>query len=140
MKKAIILTTLTSILLAAGSVAMAKSTLPGFQDNFNVAIYASSITPTIETIDTKGGIVAENLSCDETGCHFSTTDHDSGDAGVVTMRVGDPTGPYCDLTVIDGAWQQSATVDSSCHNGAKASDTTQNAHEYNLSMFMDSKA
>ncbi len=116
---------------------------PGFSDNFTVTV-ANGIPASIENLGQTGTIYQNKIKpfgCNPSSqggtCLFSITDNDTwGSSGTVSFLIGDMSkvGPYCNITITDGALLPEATMSASCMNGAQATQLLHNDHAYQFNI------
>ena len=142
MKKMLYLTAaLIASMSAAATTTYAKNvSYPGFHDGFTVTLGAGVDTE-ISYIGQEGTVYNDpdtsKLFCSGSMCHFTLTDDDSWDSsGNVTYLIGDQTkqGPYCVVTLNDGALIPEASLTSQCANGASPTELLHNDNEYQFSI------
>lgn len=142
MKKKLYLTAvLIASISAAATATYAKNvTYPGFHDNFTVTL-GTGVDAAISYISQDGTVYNDpdpnKLYCGGNTCHLTLTDDNSWDSdGDVTYLIGDQTkqGPYCLVTLNDGALIPEASLTSQCANGASPTELLHNDNEYQFSI------
>ncbi len=141
MKKNIcIAAALLSMLSISSNIYAKNVTYPGFHDQFNITLNDGVIAQ-INYQGQQGTIYNDpdptSLYCSGNLCHFTITDDNSWDSsGSVSYLIGDQTqqGPFCLVTIADGALLQEATLTSQCANGATATQLLHNDNQYQFSI------
>ena len=112
---------------------------PGFYDNFTVTIGPGvSVAAYYQGQDgSVFNVPAQGPTCSGNQCKFTITDNNTwGSNGHVDYLVGDQTkqGPYCVISMADGALALQASMSASCANGAEPSQLMHNDHDYQFSI------
>ena len=115
-------------------------TYPGFHDQFTVTLN-NNVAAELTYQGQQGTIYNDpdptSLFCSGNQCHFTITDDNSWDSsGSVSYLIGDQSrqGPFCLVTIADGALMQEATLTSQCANGAMATQLLHNDSNYQFSI------
>lgn len=135
---------LTAVLTIFCSSAMAHSgneQFPGFQDNFTVSLGAG--VPVAVSYQGQSGTIYNfgTPSCQNNTCTFTITDNNTWSSdGNVTYIVGDTSkkGPYCSISIADGALAPEATMTTECANGAAPTQLMNNKDTYQFSINKES--
>ena len=134
----------TALILAVTNLCTAsfanRVTYPGFHDEFTVTV-DPSVTAAITYQGQQGTIYndpdSSQLYCSNNICHFTVTDdNDWASAGVVNYLIGDQTkkGPYCMISIRDGATYNEAILSSQCANGASTTEMLHNDNHYQFTI------
>ena len=122
--------------VCAGAGAQANVLYPGFHDNFTVTV-GSGVQSQISYLGQTGTVYNDPdpgmLYCNNGLCHFDITDNNTWDSsGQVSYLIGaqDRQGPYCVVTLSDGALVPEAELSPECANGATTTSLLHNGPNY----------
>jgi len=143
-KSKTIVISLLTLACACSGVYANNVEYPGFHDQFTVTM-GSGVLAQISYQGQSGTVYNDPdptaLNCSGNVCHFTLTDNDSWDSsGQVVYLIGDQSkqGPYCVVTVNDGALIPEATMTTECVNGAAPTQLLHNNNQYQFSINMQS--